>query len=140
MSDLLDLMRIDMVVQNTEHRAHRIIGADRFHGTQFCRNDREKFVCRSPCLRRFTWSPLVIIDAAHQQRQLRAKMCGEIGRNPVADGSQYCTQYSHASFRSRGSVAIISSNQVLVIWSVLSNTSRPVALMKLLHRSIGDKE
>src|SRR3954468_19147327 len=44
----------------------------------------------------------------------------------------------HASFRSRGSVAIISSNHVLVIWSVLSNTSRPVALMEPIRRSIGD--
>jgi hypothetical protein len=73
--------------------------------------------------------PAVVIDAAHEQGQLGAKVRRQVQRQPVAPSVQHRAQCGMGPLPVRSQLGMISSSRMCVICSVPSNTSRPVELI-----------
>ena len=89
----------------------------------------EEFVLGADSFDIVTWLKLVVVSSTYQKWQLRTEVCSETWRQPVTQGSQDRTQHMPRDARSGPTASMISSSQMLVVWSVLSNTSRPVVLI-----------
>lgn len=125
-----------MVSENLGYDPECILGIDRSGEFQLRLDFGQELVERPQLLGSLGGLILVVVGAAHEDRQLRAQVGGKIRLHAVSQGVEHRSKHMHATCRSGPISVMISSSQMFVICSVLSNTSSPVALIQASFQQV----
>jgi hypothetical protein len=87
-----DLAWSDMIPEDAEHRAYRILGGDWRRLPEVRVDPREELFARANLFRLSGRVPRFIVDAADEHRELSAKLCGLVDRQAIAETMQHRAQ------------------------------------------------